>query len=307
MVEKSLARTARALDLIPYVLEHQGIEIGVLAEKFGVSQNQIYEDLNLLFCCGLPGYTPLELIDIQFEEGIVTVSDPQILDQPRNFTKVELISILLALDVLQSIAPKGLQEKITSLSDRLNRLSSKAELPYVVDAPMNEFMQDIQVALEKGINLRIEYVSAKSDSVEKRDISPITLISSGDHSYLTAWCSSARAERTFRVDRIRSLDFLKNSQLVINESSETTFDEAVVYTLEVSRTAKRFIEEHQDFISSSRKNGDGTIVEISNIQEDWLIRTVRTYLGEIQIISPESVKNAYLARFEGILNRYSEN
>ena len=66
MSESALERTSRALDLVPYLLEHQGISITELAEVFGVSENQINEDLILIHMCGLPGYTPLELIDMYY-------------------------------------------------------------------------------------------------------------------------------------------------------------------------------------------------------------------------------------------------
>ena len=77
MSESALDRTARALDLVPYLLEHQGISIPELAVAFGVSEKQINDDLVLIHMCGLPGYTPLELIDMFYEDGYVTVSDPQ--------------------------------------------------------------------------------------------------------------------------------------------------------------------------------------------------------------------------------------
>ena len=49
MSESALDRTARALDLVPYLLEHQGISIAELAQVFGVSEKQINDDLIFLF------------------------------------------------------------------------------------------------------------------------------------------------------------------------------------------------------------------------------------------------------------------
>jgi len=57
-----LLRTARLLDLVPYLNSNQGISIKDLATDFGVSTAQINSDLTTLWMCGLPGYTPLELI-----------------------------------------------------------------------------------------------------------------------------------------------------------------------------------------------------------------------------------------------------
>ena len=103
MSESALDRTARALDLVPYLLEHQGISIAELAQVFGVSEKQINDDLILIHMCGLPGYTPLELIEMYYEDGYVTVSDPQSLKKPRSMTSSEITSLLVSLDLLKSV------------------------------------------------------------------------------------------------------------------------------------------------------------------------------------------------------------
>jgi len=77
MVEGAAARALRLLDLVPYLVSHPGISVARLAEEFQVSKEEILKDLNLLFMCGLPGYTPLELIDISFDDDVVVVRDPQ--------------------------------------------------------------------------------------------------------------------------------------------------------------------------------------------------------------------------------------
>ena len=47
--EKPITRTARLLDLIPYISSHQGIHIDELAKEFDVSSETIAKDLDLLF------------------------------------------------------------------------------------------------------------------------------------------------------------------------------------------------------------------------------------------------------------------
>ena len=86
MSENAAERALRLLDLVPFILDNQGISINRLASEFNVSKEEILKDLNLLFVCGLPGYTPLELIDISFEDEVVYLRDPQNLSQPRNLT-----------------------------------------------------------------------------------------------------------------------------------------------------------------------------------------------------------------------------
>ena len=65
MAESAAIRALRAMDLIPYILENPGISISNLSEKFSVSEKQIESDLQLIFLCGLPGYTPYESTPIR--------------------------------------------------------------------------------------------------------------------------------------------------------------------------------------------------------------------------------------------------
>ena len=64
-------KAARLLDLVPFISTHQGIALNELAEEFNLSESELLSDLNTLWMCGLPGYTPLELIDLEFESGYV--------------------------------------------------------------------------------------------------------------------------------------------------------------------------------------------------------------------------------------------
>ena len=95
MVNSASNRALRAMDLIPYIVENPGVSTSELAQKFSVTVKQIEEDLSLIFMCGLPGYTPYDLIDLVFEDGIVSVIDPQVLTKPRNFSKAEHVAIVL--------------------------------------------------------------------------------------------------------------------------------------------------------------------------------------------------------------------
>ncbi|MBJ7506181.1 MAG: protein pafC, partial [Candidatus Nanopelagicus sp.] len=58
MVDTAAVRALRSMDLIPYVLENPGVSIAELSARFSVTQAQIESDLQLVFMCGLPGYTP---------------------------------------------------------------------------------------------------------------------------------------------------------------------------------------------------------------------------------------------------------
>ena len=84
------ARLTRLLALVPWLVAHDGVTIRECAAHFGVTEEVLQEDLWQLVVCGLPGYGPDQLVDIQFwddddavrGDGVIRVVDPQTLDRP---------------------------------------------------------------------------------------------------------------------------------------------------------------------------------------------------------------------------------
>src|SRR5690606_41276614 len=65
---------ARLLNLVPYLLARPGIRIADAAADLGVSEQQLRDDLELLWVCGLPGYGPGDLIDMAFVGDRVNIT-----------------------------------------------------------------------------------------------------------------------------------------------------------------------------------------------------------------------------------------
>ncbi len=62
--ENATERVARVLSMVPYIARRPGISVPQLATEFGVTDDQVAKDLDLLMVCGLPGYYPDDLIDV---------------------------------------------------------------------------------------------------------------------------------------------------------------------------------------------------------------------------------------------------
>jgi len=249
MNESVLDRTARALDLVPYLLEHQGISIPELAEAFGVSEKQINDDLVLIHMCGLPGYTPLELIDMFYEDGYVTVSDPQSFKKPRSMNKIEMTSLLVSLDLLKSLRTDDVAKEIEALKLKLQE-NTRFENPFVVVQNMEntEMVEAIERAIARSTLLRIDYASGTKDSSLVRDILPIEIYVANGSTYLNAWCQSSKGDRTFRLDRILNYEMIEGS--VVNQTRETSVQAVDSSPIEllVSKSARNFIEDNRAII-----------------------------------------------------------
>ena len=74
---KGTQRLLRLLTLIPFLQKNNGVDLRDAAELFGISEEQLIADLNLIWMCGLPGYTHLELIDVSYDSGYVSIQNAE--------------------------------------------------------------------------------------------------------------------------------------------------------------------------------------------------------------------------------------
>ena len=90
----------RLLALVPYLLARPGAGLADVAHTFGVTEERLRKDLDLLWVCGLPGHGPGDLIDVEFEGDTVTLFEPAGVTRPLRLTVDEALALLVALRAL---------------------------------------------------------------------------------------------------------------------------------------------------------------------------------------------------------------
>ena len=93
-------RLPRLLALVPYLQAHNGIGIEEAAADFGISEDQLRRDLQLLWMCGLPGHGPGDLIDLSFEGDTISVVFDAGMSRPLRLTAEEALPLVVALRTL---------------------------------------------------------------------------------------------------------------------------------------------------------------------------------------------------------------
>ncbi len=282
----ALSRTRRALDLIPFILEHQGIALDELAKKFGVSTETLYEDLNLIFCCGLPGYTPLELIEMNFDEGFVSVSNPQALDKPRKLSKQELLRLHLGLELCRNYAPSGLVVKIDALQSKIDNLLQQSSPVEVISNHEEAKLKIAIEAISKSRGLTFTYSSARSDSISRRTIFPTGISESLQHIYIEGLEKDGSINKNFRLDRMGEIEL---SDLSLEVKSPKVSRNLRQFRLAITSLGKNFIAENSAIILESHELPSGFEITIREVSENWLISEVFAYGGEVRVIEPKSI------------------
>ena len=297
--ESGLARTARLLDLVPYLTTHQGIAISELAKTFNTTVKEITDDLNTLWMCGLPGYTPLELIDLEFESGFVSIRNAETLAAPRALDRAEALSIYMGLDLLSAelgTANSSLVTEITNLQEQLK--SQLISAPQVqISASLNsEFRALILRAIRRRGWLEITYHSAASDQVTKRQVAPYELSQSGSHEYLQGYCAVAKAIRNFRADRIVAVLEIPDQVWPSNETAPN--EAAISFELKV-HAATRQVREVLPEIAA-----DSASATIQGFSASWISRTILSLGGEVEAVAPNEIRAAVHVRATAALENY---
>jgi proteasome accessory factor C len=294
-----LERTARLLDLVPYISSHQGISLKELAGVFGVSQSQMTDDLTTLWMCGLPGYTPLELMDLDFESGFVTIHNAETLAKPRSMNFDEATALILGLDLLRSTISADRADLIAMIQQLSSRLSTLINLPSALSVTPSTNQQHVSVimeAIKSRSGVEISYHSLYRDELSTRKIYPIEVIETDGHQYLSSYCYTASDFRQFRMDRIQSAQsFSVEAEIPTTKVEPTSFTSTIKVIAPTREVSERFKQAEMSVNS---------IFEYESFSQQWIQRAVMASGGAVSLQSPAQIRQSIATTAQSMLDRY---
>lgn len=300
-ISAPLLRTARLLDLVPFLNTHQGIALKELAAHFDVTPAQMSADLMTLWMCGLPGYTPLELMDLEFESGYVTIRNAPTLAKPRTITFQEGVALLLGLDLVASSLPEDRTDLIASVESLRQRLTKILGVPIklsVVLPTSGSISTAVSQAVQSNSGLKIRYHSLYKDQVSERSVTPVHLYESNGHQYMRAYCFSANDYREFRIDRIESAT---PTSVPASISSHIINQENIVFNI-TSKVHSRDVAERFAITDMPL----GKTIELSSYSRQWIERSVMASGAAVILNSPLDIRTELAKKAQLMLNRYKE-
>ncbi len=232
----STARLQRLLALVPYVTSRKVASIAETAAAFGLSEQQLVDDLNMLWCVELRAPDPYCPIDLSYEGGEIVVSQADPVGRPLRLGADEASALLVALRMLADVEPVLAGEdapqpgeapaaaasasgaaatpavvsrviaKLEAASGEAAALSSQVAVQ--VDAPRLAVLSRAREALTARRRVHLTYYVPGRDEATERDVDLMRLVVVDGRTYLEGWCRRAEGVRLFRVDRVVAIEVL---------------------------------------------------------------------------------------------------
>ncbi len=336
MIGRSGASTARSrFERLAYVVavasRPGGTDVAALARDLDTTEEQILEDLRELTTRDeyRPGGWPGD-IRIFMESGRVEVEHTSFMERPFRLTGREMFCLALALrgvmtdaddegpstaaagnhsgppagdhtawDAFLRRAERCLSQSADSDSDATPNLALPSRTP-----DLWGIRETLATAVYERRPCAIRYLKPGAEAPSRRVVHPYLVVNSETTWYVVAKCTTVRAERVFRLDRILSLDHCDGTFAVPEEFDADAYltrtpegwildpgsREAVV---RYSPAVVRWIEERAAYRSVSLESHDDGSVTVRHSVADpwWLAAHVLRFGADAEVLEPQDLRD----------------
>jgi proteasome accessory factor C len=204
-------RLGRLLAVVPWVASHDGPTVLEVCERFGVAEDELLADLDLLFLCGVHPFTPDTLIEVDVADGRVWIRFADWFRRPLQLTPPEGLALVSAGSTLLAMPGADLDGALATALAKLETVlgvSTDAAIDVELGAVTPSVLDTVRAATDHGRKVRIDYYSFGRDERRLRTVQPWRVFAAAGQWYLTGWCELAEGERLFRLDRVRTATVL---------------------------------------------------------------------------------------------------
>lgn len=207
-------RLGRLLAIVPWVAAREGVEVAEVCRRFGVAEEELLADLNLLFLCGVYPFTPDVLIDVDVADGRVWIRMADYFRRPLRLSPQEGLALVSAGSALLSVpgadADGALATALAKLETVLG-IGIDQTLDVELAAVTPAVLATVRRATDAHHKLDLDYYSFGRDERSTRVVQPWRVFNAAGQWYLSGWCERAEGERLFRLDRINRAEMLEET------------------------------------------------------------------------------------------------
>lgn len=212
MAANAIDQTRRMLSLVTYLRERPGAHVTDVARAFGITEDELISDLDVLPMCGT-SFRGGDLLDIDTDGDRIWWHNPDDVAEPLRLAADEATALLVAARAVATLP--GLREsdrqallrataKLEAAAGEVAGASSRLSVTFESEGGV---FADVDRAISERRRLWLRYYSPARDELTEREVDPIRLFAVG-HTYMEAWCRLSEARRTFRLDRVAEIRLL---------------------------------------------------------------------------------------------------
>ena len=287
-------------EFVYILIDKKRVTAKEMAERFGVSIRTIYRWLEALSVSGVPVYS------MKGRGGGIAISEKFAMDNTV-LSEDERLAIVSSVKALESLSGKR-GAAITperKAADKLSRLVTSdtdwLEVDFAPWSPEGAEVRNLFGILRDSIlkkrQISFDYFTGDGRS-EKRVVHPWKLVFRGQSWYLLGWCTSRKAERFFKLTRMRNLVMTsKNASvsrnIVTSRSAQIPEYSAPLIKIKAKVTQEKISYLMDSFICTEIKPQKNGFVNVTFTAPDspWLCEILLSFGAQIKIVSPAKLKN----------------
>ena len=312
-------RLRRILLLLPYAIKHPGVSLDELSRKFDVRKEDLVEDLNLVFFCGLPGYGPGDLIDVAMDDERVYVRMADYFGAPLRLTPAEALALYAGGATLAETPGMEEADALRRALKKLGRALGASEedggdigIQVKVERDAAGHLEDLTAAVKKRKRGHLEYMSASRGQMTERDVDPWGLITALGHWYLVGHDHLTEDERMFRLDRMKEVTVTDEAAEVPIDFDPERYKGAFLgdeqqdrVTFEISPQAARWFKEYYPIESSEELKDGWTRLTLQSGGTRWAATLVLRLGADARNVSPPAIEEDARALAKEMAARHS--
>ncbi|MCR5062057.1 MAG: YafY family transcriptional regulator [Treponema sp.] len=271
-----------------------------MSEHFGVSIRTIYRWMEALSVSGIPIYS------LKGRGGGIAISDTYTLDKTL-LSEEERLAILSSVKALNNLSGNSasLTNANIKAAEKLSHLvqsdSDWLEVNFAPWSPEGSEVRNLFGILRDSIlkkrQISFDYFTGDGRT-EKRIVHPWKLVFRGQSWYLLGWCTSRKAERFFKITRMRNLVITAKNANLTRKAAESEPLNAPEFSAPLIQIKAKITQEKisylmDSFICSEIKPQKDEYINVTFTAPDspWLCEILLSFGAQIKIQSPARLKN----------------
>ena len=271
-----------------------------LVERFRIPADELEEHLSLLNLVNFGGGCYAVYAELHGDEVHV---DKELFGdtfrRPPRLTPLEARAIRLALEFVGPMIAAGAHSPLERVRRKLEETFGEFELsmtPEPEPGPEEGLLGTLSEAIEGNRLVEIDYMKEGESAPSSRQVEPYRISRELPHWYVHTWSRSSDGERSFRLDRIRSVRLLDETFEPRPDFEPQRFRGARTARVWYSPQVARWEVE-----KGARGLADGSALSERAVgSPEWLVGEMLSFRGEAEVLEPADLRKLVAKRAAGL-------